>query len=199
MRKKDYEEAINILKEDGIIAFSTDTINGIATSFDNIKGIEKIFVLKKRDKNKPFALFFSENIEIEKFFYTSEIFWKIKEKFLPGQLTIVLKAKKIIPSILVKDGFASLRIPDEKKILKLIDLYKKPLACTSLNLSGKDVITEKKEFEKYFKGVYLFGDLKKKKMPSTVIKIEKKNVEILREGMIEKEKILKFINKESLC
>jgi len=36
-------------------------------------------------------------------------------------------------------------------------------------------------------------------MPSTVIKIDKKNVEILREGMIEKEKILKFINKESLC
>ncbi|HAF07792.1 MAG: Sua5/YciO/YrdC/YwlC family protein [candidate division TA06 bacterium 32_111] len=199
MRKKDYEEALNILKEGRLLAFSTDTINGIATSFDNIKGIEKIFHLKKRDFKKPFALFFSENIEIENFFYTSKLFWKIKEKFLPGQLTIVLKAKKIIPSVLVKDGFASLRIPDEKKILKLIDLFKKPLACTSLNISGKDLITEKDEFEKYFKGVHLFGELKKKKKPSTVIKIDKKNVEILREGGIEKEKILKFINKESLC
>lgn len=195
----EYEKVIEILKNGGIIAFSTDTVNGIGTSYDNIDGIKKIFKLKKREKTKPFALFFSYSIKIDKFFYTSKVFWKIKEKFLPGGLTIILKAKKSVPEILIKGGFSSLRIPKEKKILKLLELYKKPIAVTSLNLSGEHVITEKKEFYKYFKEVYLFGELKKNKIPSTVIKIKKNNIEILREGKIKKEKILTFINKESLC
>lgn len=199
MKKIEFEHAIKILKDGGLVAFSTDTINGIGTSFDNLDGLKKIFELKKREKTKPFALFFSEKMNIERFFYTPKLFYKIKEKFLPGGLTIILRAKKIIPEILVKDGFSSLRIPKEKKILKLLELYNKPLAVTSLNISGQEVITEKDEFYKYFKDVHLFGELKKEKVPSTVIKIEKNHVEILREGKIKKEKILKFIKKESLC
>ncbi|MEO0234569.1 MAG: L-threonylcarbamoyladenylate synthase [candidate division WOR-3 bacterium] len=199
MKKIEYEEAIKILKNGGLIAFSTDTINGIGTSFDNLDGIKKIFELKKREKTKPFALFFSENMNIERFFYTSKLFYKIRENFLPGALTIILRAKKIIPEILVKDRFSSLRIPKEKNILKLLEIYNKPLAVTSLNISGQEVITEKDEFYRHFKDVYLFGELKKEKIPSTVIKIEKNKIEFLREGKIKKEKILKFINKESLC
>lgn len=199
MKKVEYEQAIKILKDGGLVAFSTDTINGIATSYDNLDGIKKIFELKRREKTKPFALFFSEKMNIERYFYTSKLFYKIRENFLPGALTIVLRAKKIIPELLVKDGFSSLRIPKEKKILKLLELYNKPLAVTSLNISGQEIITEKDEFYKNFKDVHLFGELKKEKVPSTVIKVEKNKIEILREGKIKKEKILKFINKESLC
>lgn len=199
MIKPDYRKTIEVLNQNELIVFSTDTINGIGTVFDNLDGLEKIFQLKNRNKNKPFALFFSEKIPVEKFFFTNRLFYILKQNFLPGPLTIILKAKKTIPDILVKEGFASLRIPDDKQILKLLDLYKKPLAVTSLNISNENIITTKKDLEKCLGKFYIFKKLKKNKTPSTVIKIFKNDIEFIREGVIKREKILKIIKKEYLC
>ncbi len=197
MMKPDYRKTIEFLNQNKLIVFSTDTINGIGTVFDNLEGLKEIFKLKNRDKNKPFALFFSKKIPVEKFFFTNRLFFILKQNFLPGQLTIILKAKRIIPDILVKEGFASLRIPNDKQILKLLDIYKKPLAVTSLNISNEEIITTKKDLEKYFGKFYIFKKLKKNKTPSTVIKIFKNDIQFIREGVIKKEKILKIIKRSS--
>ena len=46
---------VDILGKGGIIAYPTDTTYGIGCSILNKKGIERIYLLKQREKKKPFS------------------------------------------------------------------------------------------------------------------------------------------------
>ena len=152
--------------------------------YDNFDGIEKIFYLKKREKNKPFALFFHSRESVFNFFRKSKTLDIITREFLPGPLTIISSPKKNLHPLLLKENLASFRVPDNKMLLSLLKEIGKPLAVTSLNLSGERVICTKEESMKKLKSISIFGTLKTKLVYSTIIKVYSGNIEILREGVI---------------
>ena len=60
MNREDYnniviEEAVNALKDDGVIILPTDTVYGLAVSYNSEAGVKKIYDIKKRklDKKLP--------------------------------------------------------------------------------------------------------------------------------------------------
>jgi L-threonylcarbamoyladenylate synthase len=65
------------------------------------------------------------------------------QAFLPGPVTVILKAKHIIPDILTGGtGMIGIRIPAHELALRLIERFDSPITATSANLHGaKDPAT----------------------------------------------------------
>ncbi|TES91345.1 MAG: threonylcarbamoyl-AMP synthase [Candidatus Cloacimonadota bacterium] len=137
--KKGIEEAISVLKKGGIIAFPTDTVYGIGGDAYDKSAVTKIFRIKRRKREKPLVIFLSQNKQLNKFVRNlSKTRKKVYEHFLPGEITLIMKAKKSVPPWLIsREKTISVRIPDSNFLKKLLVGFKNPLVTTSANISGE--------------------------------------------------------------
>ena len=123
---------------------------------------------------------------------------KILKQKWPGKYTFILKIKsearnskfetnskyKILNSkLLIKDGKIALRIPKYKFLNDLLKKINKPLAQTSVNISGNPPLTKISDiinqFEKSDILIIDGGNLKKSK-PSKIIDLTKNRIKTLR-------------------
>lgn len=173
-----------------VIIFPTDTVYGIGTPIFDIEGIERIYNIKHRPKEKPLACLCANLEQIESIAYVTKDAKKLIDKYLPGALTLILNSKD---EVIDKIGYKTIgvRIPNSKIAL---DILKEngPMLTTSVNESGEvpeneyeDVL---KDFGKYVDKVY-DTDHKSSSVPSTVVLINDKSFKILREGEIKEEEI----------
>ena len=171
-----------LLKGEPVI-FGTDTVNGIGCAADNEDALKNLYRIKKREKEKPFVMLFDTLEHVFDYFEYSEIIHKIAKAYMPGALTIVHKANSRVPVSLLKNQMASFRIPARRSILELIAYTGKPIASTSLNLTGEPVITDRKTAKRAF-DAYIFNNLSRRTVPSTVISLSNKKIKILRQGVV---------------
>jgi len=170
-----------------VIIFPTDTVYGIGTKIFDIDGINKIYEIKKRPKDKPLACLCASLDQIKGIAYITPDAEKLINKFLPGALTLILKSK---PDVYEKIGYKTIgvRIPNSKIAL---DILKEngPMLTTSVNESGFKPINEYdlivKEYETKVDKIYKSNELSSN-ISSTVILIDNSDIKILREGQISK-------------
>ena len=189
------KEAAQILKEGGLIAFPTETVFGFGVIFDNKESYEKLISVKRRPPEKPFTLMLSDVEDIEKYAYVDERAKKLINKYMPGQFTIILKAKESLPSYCVSsEGNVGIRIPDYDLVRNLIRETEKPLLVPSANKSGESPLTKSDDvisiFDREIDGI-IIGE-STSKVPSTIVLVDK-DIKVIREGLIKKEDILKTL------
>jgi L-threonylcarbamoyladenylate synthase len=185
------EKAIELLKNAKVIAIPTDTVYGFAVDASNQEALENLYRLKKRDKNKPIAIFLRNVQQIKKLFIIEKITAKLIEKFLPGKLTIVAKLKDKIEINLAKNlnendqNFLGFRVVDSYFIKELFVKFDGVLAVTSANLSGYEVLNSASKIQKNFPQLDLIiaGD-DTESSPSTVVKVDNSQLTIIRQGAI---------------
>ena len=73
-----------------VIIFPTDTVYGIGTKIFDVEGIEKIYKIKNRPKDKPLACLCASLEQIKDIAEVTEDAEKLIKEFLPGALTIIL-------------------------------------------------------------------------------------------------------------
>jgi L-threonylcarbamoyladenylate synthase len=75
---------------------------------------------------------------VEKYAHLTEAARYLAGRYLPGALTLVLKKKETVSSMLVAGlDTIGIRIPDNKIILRLAEMTGCPLTTTSANISGR--------------------------------------------------------------
>lgn len=132
---------VEILKNDGVVAYPTDTTYGIGCSIFSKKGVERIYAIKQRDRKKPFSFICTDISEVAKYARVSNYAFKILRRLLPGPYTFVLEANSIVPDLLLtKQRTVGIRIPDNRICLALVAGLGAPIVTTSANLSGEDPI-----------------------------------------------------------
>jgi L-threonylcarbamoyladenylate synthase len=132
------EQAAKLVLKGGVIVCPTDTGYAFAADALNIKAIAKVFDLKGRSFYNPIHIAVGNIDEADKYAYVNEAARFLAKRYLPGGLTIVLKKKGTIPSLLVAGmNTVGIRIPDNNVILKLVALTGKPITTTSANISGQ--------------------------------------------------------------
>ena len=190
--KKDILKVAKILESGGIIAFPTETVFGLGVLSNSKENFLKLVKVKNRNPDKPFTLMISKIEQVKDLVEIDAKTEKIIKKFMPGPLTLVLKKKNNseIPSYFdLNSGYIGIRIPDDKFILSLIDLVDSPLLVPSANKSNEKPAKNVDEIIKIFENeidCVVNGECGSG-VPSTVAKIDKENVIILREGIIKKE------------
>lgn len=185
--KKIIKRAIKIIKRGGVLICPTDTVYGLIVDATNKKAVEKIFKIKKRQKNKAISIFVKDIKMAKKLAFIDKDQGKFLKKNWPGKITVILKRKNKLPkSLFGKEKTIGLRIPNYKLINILLDKLNKPLTGTSANISGKPASTKIKEVLEQFERrgikpdlVLNAGNLSKNK-PSTIIDLTQKEFKILR-------------------
>ena len=135
-RRQGLNEAAEIIKRGGVIAFPTDTVYGIASSAFNENAIERIYAIKERDHAKSIPILLGDisqaPIVAKEFSVEAR---QLADRFWPGGLTIIVgKNEKLPKNISVYDTIG-IRIPDYPFVRELIRKTG-PLAVTSANHSG---------------------------------------------------------------
>ena len=94
-------QAVELLKGGGVIAYPTDTTYGIGCSIFNKRGIERIYLLKQREKKKPFSFICADLSDVARYARVSNYAFKILKRYLPGPYTFVLEASSVVPDLLL--------------------------------------------------------------------------------------------------
>lgn len=183
--------AADYLRAGKVISFATDTVYGIAADASNSKAIEQIYSVKKRNKNKPIAIFLPNLAMAERILIFDEQAKKVAEKFQQIPLTLILKKRSealinLASNLNENDEFLGFRIVQKNFISELLKNFGGVLAVTSANISGDEAAISGDQVKNYFnsKGIDLLidGGICEKKIPSTVIKVSDNQITILRKG-----------------
>lgn len=196
------KEAVDCLKNGGVIVYPTDTIYGLGCDALNEKAVEKVFKIKKRENKKPFSTMVRNTEEIKKYAYLNTRNERILEAILPGPYTLILPgAKKFPPAVAAGSTNVGIRIPSHPVTEKLTEFFEKPIITTSVNIAEGEPMNDP------FKIVDLFGqekfkpdlilDLGKLKdaRPSTIIDLTRRSPQIIRSGMMSVQKTMELLEK----
>lgn len=190
LNEENLKQIIEVLNNDGIIIFPTDTVYGIGCNCYSTKALEKLFSFKNRPLTKPINVLTNSVKKIE--LVAKRINAKERElinKYLPGDMTIILDKKENVPNILTANlNTIGVRIPNNKDALTILESYPYPLATTSVNLSGKSPGIEVADFIEEFKNkvdIIVDGGKSPIGVASTIVRVEDNEIKILRQGKLE--------------
>ena len=125
-------KVVEILRDGGIVVYPTDTYYGIGCDLMNPKAIERIYLLKRRDKGKPFSFICSDLTNISQYAKVSNYAYRTMKRLLPGPYTFILEGSKLVPKImLTKRKTAGIRVPDNEICLALVRELGHPIITTS--------------------------------------------------------------------
>ncbi len=144
---------LKALKEGKVVVLPTDTIYGLSCLADNKKTIQKIKIMKGREANKALIVLVSSISMLKKYVFLSKKQEIIAAKFWQElrPTTLVLKHKNILPRELSGDlSTLAIRLPKSDFLIKIIKRAGKPLVSTSLNLSGKEALSDLSNIDQYF-------------------------------------------------
>ena len=197
------KKAKKYLDKNHCVAVPTETVYGLAGNAYSDISVNKIFSLKRRPKNNPLIVHYSDINKLKNDCHINDNFIKLYNKFSPGPITFILKLKKeskISKFVTNKQKSLAVRFPKHplfKKLLKILDY---PLAAPSANISTRlssvkasDVIEEFGSKVKYV----LDGGRCQIGLESTIINLLSKPT-ILRFGGLDISKIEKIFKKKVL-
>jgi L-threonylcarbamoyladenylate synthase len=179
-----------------VLIFPTDTVYGMGVSIYDKEGQDKIYQLKERPTNKRLSVLCANYSDIANIAEVTEDAKKIIDEFMPGALTIILKSKEEIVSDYIYDTIA-VRIPNHPIALRVL-AENGPMATTSVNISGSEPMNDYVEIYKKFndKVFYIYPNAEAiSNISSTIIDLTTTPYQLIREGSVKFNDVMKFLNK----
>ena len=182
------DEAAEILKSGGLVAFPTETVYGLGGIATDASAAERIYKAKGRPSDNPLIIHIAEPTDAERYAEANELYYRLAAAFMPGPLTVILKKKNNIPNE-VTGGLptVAVRCPSHPIAAELIRRVGAPIAAPSANLSGSPSPTS---------GDHVIGDLTGRVeaiidggecdigLESTIVMIDGDRLTLLRPGAI---------------
>ena len=200
----DWKKAVEILKQGDVVALPTETVYGLAGRIDCEKALKKIFQLKKRPLFDPLIVHCYNKKQALSYLAKKQVLIeKLLDEFAPGPLTLVTKKNnKISPLITAGKKTVAFRIPKHPILKKILTKLAVPLAMPSANPYGKVSPVKSQHVLSSFKNKIpvLEGGACQKGLESTIVKINssKKQLLILRPGIITKDQLESFLKKQKI-
>jgi len=178
-------KVVDSLEDGGVIAYPTDTVYGFGCSLYNKKGIERIYMIKRSEKNRPFSFICSDLKDISLYCKVSNYSYKTMKRLLPGPYTFILEGTKLVPKIMLTRRLtAGIRVPDNPICLALVRELGHPIISTSAMLPNGEVLYDPAEIDRHvgktldlvIDGGALVSE------PSSVIDLTGETPKVLRKG-----------------
>lgn len=190
-----YIYAGNLIKNGEIVAFPTETVYGLGADATNAEAVKKIFIAKGRPQDNPLIVHLAEKEDIKK--YVTEITenqQKLIDAFMPGPISIIFEKNDVICDEVTAGGkTVAIRIPENEVARKFIYYSQRPICAPSANTSKRPSPTIAQ---------HVYDDMNTKipliidggatdiGIESTVVRVNKNYVYILRPGKINAQMIL---------
>ena len=134
-------EAVEILKNDGILVYPTDSVYTMGARINCESALKRICKLKDiKIEKAQFSIVCSDYSHLSGFArQISNVQFKILKDHLPGPFTFILEANKKASTIFKRNkktiGF---RIPDSPLIKEIIQKLKQPIFSASIPIDNND-------------------------------------------------------------
>ena len=154
-------QVVDVLKNEGIIIYPTDTVYGLGCSIFSKKAMKRLYQIKKVNQKKPLTFICSNQTELQE--YTQGIpadIFKLLRRKLPGPYTFVFKASKIVPKMMLSPRkTVGLRWPDHPIANEIVNAFGNPILSSSLRISEEELYEDPRDIhENYKKQVDLIVD-----------------------------------------
>ena len=187
-------KAVEILQNDGVIIYPTDSVYALGCSMNSKKALERLARFKGIKLDKAWFSFICKDLaDISE--YTMPLdtkVFKLLKKNTPGPFTFILPASKKIPRIFDNSRkTVGLRIPDSNILHDIVENLGNPLLTTSI-IDEDEIIEYTTDpeliWERYKHSVDLiidggYGN----NDPTAVINCTGSEIEVIREGIKELE------------
>ena len=194
--KQLYQDALEALNDHQVIAFPTETVFGLGVFYDDFEAYNLLNQIKCRHEDKPYTMMLANVGEINKYAYLDKKYFPIINKYMPGSLTILVKAKQNVPNYVTHDTeIIGIRIPSNPEALELLAFLGKPLLVPSANRADQKPARNDDEVRSSFGDeikVVLPG-VSKGGLPSTIIDLTGDEIKVLREGPISLKELKELI------
>ena len=144
MEKNSFSEALEVLRNGGVILYPTDTVWGLGCDATNPEAVARIYEIKKRSDSKSLVLLASDLDMVAR--YIREIpdmaiqLVEVNDKpmriIYPGALT-GQECRGLAHNTVAQDGSVGIRIPVVDFCRDLVHRFGRPIVSTSANISGE--------------------------------------------------------------
>ncbi|WP_305064142.1 L-threonylcarbamoyladenylate synthase [Methanococcoides sp.] len=192
--EEELSKAASIIKEGGTVAFPTETVYGLGANALDPDAVKKIFAAKGRPADNPLIVHVSSKDQCEDLAEDiNQTAFRLMDEFWPGPLTLILKAKKIVPEITTGGlDTVGLRMPANDIALELIRMSGTAVAAPSANTSGRPSPTSAEHVIQDLDGkidAIIDGGIVEIGLESTVVDVTGDIPVVLRPGQVSAEDI----------
>lgn len=138
--KADFQAALQVLREGGVILYPTDTVWGIGCDATCAQAVARVYDIKRRIDSKAMLVLLDGAGKLQGYMEkVPDTAWMLLEAN-EGQrpMTIIYpKARNLAPNLLAEDGSVGIRITSELFTKALCEQLRRPIVSTSANFSGE--------------------------------------------------------------
>ncbi len=191
-------QAAHLVDSGQLVIFPAETVYGIACA-GMAESISKLSCLKGRGAEKRYTLHIAQKDDVYKYVPSISLReQKLIKNAWPGPVTVVFKLNDRdlsqqharfgteIFENLYKNGSIGVRCPDNRIASMLLEMTQNPVVAPSANLTGHNPAVDAPQALSQFSGrvgLVLDGGPTRYKKSSTVVKIGKANLDLLRTGV----------------
>ena len=135
---EDIRQAVQTLRQGGLILYPTDTIWGIGCDASNPEAVSRVYALKQRDDSKALICLVDNPDRLQRYFrQVPDVAWDLIE-FAEKPLTLILdNAVGVADNLVAEDGSLAVRVTKENISHELCFRFQKAVVSTSANISGE--------------------------------------------------------------
>ncbi|MCQ2348611.1 MAG: threonylcarbamoyl-AMP synthase [Paludibacteraceae bacterium] len=185
--KTDLQQAVQVMREGGIILYPTDTVWGIGCDATNAEAVRKIYALKQREDSKSMLCLLDGAGKLQGYVDVPDAAWQLLEVTTPEEgleqrpMTIIYpNARNLAANLIAEDGSVGIRITTEPFSRALCEQLHHPIVSTSANISGQPTAKNFRQISDEIKlGVDYVCQFRQhddtEKKPSVIIKVGTSN------------------------
>ncbi|NNJ93321.1 MAG: threonylcarbamoyl-AMP synthase [Halobacteria archaeon] len=134
-------QAVEIIRQDGLVAYPTDSSYALGCHVGDKRGMERIRRIRGLDNRHNFTLMCRDLAEISTYARVDNSAYRMLKSLTPGAYTFILRATGEVPRRLQnpKRKTIGIRIPDHPISLALLDELGEPLMSSTLILPDNDM------------------------------------------------------------
>jgi len=190
----DVEQAAEIIRRGGLVAFPTETVYGLGADAFNEAALRNIFVAKARPQDNPLIVHVGDVGQVSALVaHVPAVARLLMDALFPGPLTLVLPKADGVSSILSAGlDTIGVRMPRHRTAIEFLRACATPVAAPSANLSGRPSPTTWQAVLEDLDGridCILQGESTEIGLESTVVDCTSDVPEILRQGAISAEQL----------
>lgn len=140
-REEDIRQAVETLRQGGVILYPTDTVWGIGCDATNADAVSRVYQIKQRDDSKALICLVDSDARLQRYVRDMpEVAWQLIDSIAEGDrpTTLILDgAVNLAPNLIADDGSIGIRITNEPFSRELCYRFQKAIVSTSANISGE--------------------------------------------------------------
>jgi tRNA threonylcarbamoyl adenosine modification protein (Sua5/YciO/YrdC/YwlC family) len=132
-------QVVDVLREDGLIAFPTDSGYALGSQLGNHSGRDRILNIRDLDDKHHFTLLCRDFAQLGQFVHVDNHVFRAVKAVTPGPYTFILPATREVPRRLMhpKKKTVGVRITDHPVAYALLEDLGEPLLISTLILPGE--------------------------------------------------------------